>query len=593
MEDKINKISKNENEIKEIEEKINEIFHNYYGIEDEEWDLEREFHNLNNDPEFIANNLENEKKKLLIENRRLRSEIEQEQFDKQFEILSKSFKSGLMASDNESYKDTLSRELYAKVIIRHIVRKDVETPINIGVFGDWGEGKSSFLNLMIKEIGYLNSKRFEHISFTHVVRYDASEYDEINKIWASILSALFKEFESKRSFWGKIQYAYYNFIQSFKQNILKYLINGTILVLSILWLWFISKPENTFIDIRENIITMVGIIPLILFITNIFIPFIKQQLEFLKPLSSRVFSLMKTPDYKKELGARENIKSNLNDLLNVWTRGKNERIVIFIDELDRCSEKTISEFFNALQLLLSVKGITVVLSVNYKTVCYALANNNKHYFEREITRDEKIQFGVDYLKKYINIPIHLPQTRNYEEYIMDIIDKVNNDKDEPMREKKSKGGQDTLTKKGTKVFEQKEVYVIKYILDWINKQEYLTPREVKNIINILVILKEIIIIKNNKTNNKKEKIENLKFIKWFFYQYFNRLTASKLAIELINSKEEYNTIKETLDEQKLDHVYNENEKMAKSMIDFIKDIRVQELVLFKEVSDWFIKIDNY
>lgn len=590
MEDRLKKITQNEEMIKELQKDINIIYQDYYGFDDDDLQDEDAYKKMVDEPEYKASLLESKKKNLLLANRKLRAEIEQEEFDKNFEILSKTFKPGLVTSDNESSVDTLSREMYAKILVRHIVRKEVETPINIGIFGDWGEGKSSFLRLMVNEIDNLNNKNYEHTCHTHVVRYDASEYDEKNKIWASILSTLFEEFEKKNKILGKIKYAFNSFKSSFKSNIIKYLINIIILLLTVVWYLNLRDMDNPLNDIKDSFLTTVGIVPLILFVTNILIPFIKEQLAFIQPLSGRVLSFIETPDYKQELGARENIKSTLNKLLNVWIKGKNERVVLFIDELDRCSDKTISEFFDALQLLFSVKGITVVLSVNYKTVCYSLANNNKYYFNGEISNENKIEFGVDYLRKYINIPVHLPQTRNYEEYITDIIEKVNNEKDASDHNKKIEVERNNSPKEnGSKVFENKEDSLIKNILGWVNQHNHLTPREVKNILNILVIIKEIIIIRNKKLV-KENNIDSLRFIRWFFFHYFNPKTANKLifTLEKKDNKEYFNNVKESLVELKQEDIYNVNEKMANNMITLLNDIRVEEIILFKEVSNWFI-----
>lgn len=590
---KLNKILENENKITKIDSEIEDIFFNARGGYDPEDDIdsEHDYQRMCSDPGYQASNLEIQKKKLILENRKLRSEIEQEQLNRSFEFISKTFKSGLVASDNESTLDTLSREIYAKILVRHIVRKEVETPINIGVFGDWGEGKSSFLKLMEKEVQYLNEKKYMHTCYTHVVRYDASEYDEKNKIWASILSALFKEFENNKRSFGKLTYAFNGIKNSLKDNALKYIINGLILLSTIAWIMYFGSTDTPISEIKNNVLGIVGIVPLIMFITNLLIPFIKQQLAFIQPLSSRVLSVLKFPDYKQELGSRENIKSTLKDLLKVWIEGKNERIILFIDELDRCSEKVISEFFNALQLLLSVKGITVVLSVNYKTVCYSLASNNKFYFEGAISNEKKIEFGVDYLKKYINIPIHLPRTCKYEEYITDIIVKINNNTN-ILVNLSDEGEQVNITAEAeaeidARVFDAQEEILINRILEWTNKQKHLTPREVKNIINILVLSKEIIIIRNKMTTADKT-VNFEKYIKWFFFHYFNRVNASKLIQKIQSGKEvlKYNTIEESIKEEKLD-CFGDSE-MAKTMISVLNDIRGEEAILLKEISSWFI-----
>ena len=83
---------------------------------------------------------------------------------------------------------------------------------------------------------------------------------------------------------------------------------------------------------------------MILFVTNIGLPFIKGQLEFIKPLSDQVLSIIETPDYSEELGSRENVKNSFSDLIKIWINKDKERILLFIDEQDRCSDKTVVDY---------------------------------------------------------------------------------------------------------------------------------------------------------------------------------------------------------------------------------------------------------
>lgn len=240
----------------------------------------------------------------------MRAEIEKKEFEKKFQELSKKYESGMIAIDRGSYIDKLSRNTYAKILTRHIAKKTTKTPLNVGVFGEWGEGKSSFLNLIEKEIESFNKIGGNHINKMHVVRYNASEYDERQKIWASMLAKLFDKFENLNKFRAKFSFARVSIIDGLKENITKYVINAIMLILSMVWLYFL-KGENLSLSILENkFLGIEGIIPFIMSIINILIPFIKQQIKFIQPLSSRVVSKIELPNYKQDLGFRENIKKD-------------------------------------------------------------------------------------------------------------------------------------------------------------------------------------------------------------------------------------------------------------------------------------------
>jgi hypothetical protein len=136
-------------------------------------------------------------------------------------------------------------------------------------------------------------------------------------------------------------------------------------MLVVIWWIVFNKKVSNISQFKEIFLYgSIGIIPLAMGAVNIVVPFIKGQLKIAKPLSDMVVSSIELPNYSKDLGIRENIR---NDLLEVWlkknkkTKKYKKRLVIFVDELDRCSDKGITELFEALQLFLSVEQIGIVL----------------------------------------------------------------------------------------------------------------------------------------------------------------------------------------------------------------------------------------
>ena len=74
------------------------------------------------------------------------------------------------------------------------------------------------------------------------------------------------------------------------------------------------------------------------------------------------------------------------------------RIVVFIDDLDRCSPSNALEVLESIKVFLDMEGFVYVLGLNRKTIS-DLINTTMNY-------DKKI--GEQYIKKIIQIPIDLP-----------------------------------------------------------------------------------------------------------------------------------------------------------------------------------------
>ncbi|MFH1738898.1 MAG: SUMF1/EgtB/PvdO family nonheme iron enzyme, partial [bacterium] len=95
-------------------------------------------------------------------------------------------------------------------------------------------------------------------------------------------------------------------------------------------------------------------------------------------------------------------------------KGEAPRIVVFVDDLDRCLPKNALELLEHIKLVLSQKGFTFILGVNEKAIQKAIETKAKR------TKD----FPEDYLDKLIQVTIRVPkrQPDKMEEYIGGLLD---------------------------------------------------------------------------------------------------------------------------------------------------------------------------
>ncbi|MEJ9230292.1 KAP family NTPase [Peribacillus butanolivorans] len=68
------------------------------------------------------------------------------------------FNEGYIIRDSESTNDLLSRTQHAHEISKLISNKKTLSPLTLGIYGPWGEGKSSFLRLIETELDNINVK---------------------------------------------------------------------------------------------------------------------------------------------------------------------------------------------------------------------------------------------------------------------------------------------------------------------------------------------------------------------------------------------------------------------------------------------------
>jgi hypothetical protein len=111
--------------------------------------------------------------------------------------------------------------------------------------------------------------------------------------------------------------------------------------------------------------------------------------------------------YETQLGLMQQVRQDIDELTyslvdnadpQVFPRGK-PRILLYIDDLDRCPPSRVVEALEAVQLLLNTKLFIVVLGLDTRYVTRAL---EKEY--KEILQHEGDPSGLDYIEKIIQVP---------------------------------------------------------------------------------------------------------------------------------------------------------------------------------------------
>lgn len=578
-----------EDDISKIDKEIDNIAYDYYGESVDNESEAEEYEKYINDPVHLLDELSKKKEKKEDELLKRKIDIENKNYSKMYIDEKSKYKKGTPYIDKETSVDLLSRRTYAKIIAEYIVNSKTETPFNIGIFGEWGEGKSSFLKLIEDELKNEGEIR------THIIKYDATEYNEQYKIWACILKQLFNEYERENGLWGRIKFSFYRFIKNIKISYWKYAIRIISLLLVVGWWFIINNKAINFKNINSIVlVSSLGAIPIIMSIVNVIVPFIKNQISITKPLSDLVVSNIELPNYTKQLGHKETIKEDLNDLLDVWLHSKEaerkDTLVICIDELDRCSEEGILELLEALQLFLSIKQkVVIIMAVNINSVCNALSKKMQYVGEDKQTIEDKIKFTISYLEKYINIPVYLQYNGDYEEYLrnmmMNHIDSNANLLHEGTKIVKTLNNKDY---DNNLVFNDDEKELIKNIIRKVNSKKHITPREVKRILNILILCKEVCITINDK-NLYNEKMKFSNYIRWFFFSYFNSKISYSFQRKIVKQKSYYSIQKVCSINQTIRDII-----LGCNMYSLIKDIRVREIEMFKNISNYFIlDIEKY
>lgn len=284
-----------------------------------------------------------------------------------------------MWKDIETSEDLLGYRFHAK-LLKEIVLDKSMLPTSIGIFGNWGYGKSSLMLLLEKEI---NEEIAMHVAEGNTprilqVRFNGWQYESYETTKYSLIQVLLDSVEKylsdNRDVFEKLD------ILLKRINLLKL---GVLLLKKYVW----DKIPNA---IKSNLPTAddlkkcVGVDDITKF-----------QNEFQNEHTSLFVTKFRTL-----------LESIVED-------AKFDSIIVYIDDLDRCSGEKMIECIKAIKLFLNVKNTAFVLGADERMVERAI---KEHYPEIEQDKRQIYSPFSDYLEKLIQIPYRLPRLSLNEQY---------------------------------------------------------------------------------------------------------------------------------------------------------------------------------
>ena len=107
-----------------------------------------------------------------------------------------------MWSDNETTQDLLGYQVHAD-LLKKIILNDAMLPISIGVFGNWGSGKSSLMLLLQQSLQkWEQSQPNEQHSIILQVYFNSWQFESYDStkltMIESILDALYKDINNRK-----------------------------------------------------------------------------------------------------------------------------------------------------------------------------------------------------------------------------------------------------------------------------------------------------------------------------------------------------------------------------------------------------------
>jgi hypothetical protein len=293
-----------------------------------------------------------------------------------------------MWADNETSEDLLGFKVHADLLI-NILNDESVLPITIGVFGDWGSGKSSVLQIVKEEFEKEDDKDSLCIYFNG---WTFEGYDDAK---AALLNSILKELEDNKKISAELKDA----IKEKAKKLWKSInwMRGAGMVMKNVALPAVSAYFSGGLSL---------------------IPFAYQKMaewgdnpeKIIKKLQSeegkeifKAFVKEGKEEDKNSTNAVAEFRKDFSDLLAATNF---KRLVVIIDDLDRCSPERIIENLEAIKLFLNVPKTAFLIGADPRIVKYAIEHKYKN--NKEIEEDNN-RIVIDYLEKLIQLPYSLPR----------------------------------------------------------------------------------------------------------------------------------------------------------------------------------------
>ncbi len=310
---------------------------------------------------------------------------------------------------NEKENDLLNGKSYVETLKSLIKDAPSKGTFTIGLFGEWGSGKSSIIKTVKEEITK-NNKEYGNIRF---VVYDAWKYvkDSFRRMFLlNLLNGLGQE---KTDLMDRF-YCNKTAEQTIKLKFSPqkfFSIFPILFIISSIILTFCPYVDHPEADTFPKIWTIAAFVTFIISLLGLLVRFVFNCFSELK--TSMNIPLMFAPeqfeDCFKDIISNALKKNKIKILLN-WVKKdnkKNDKIVIVIDNIDRCSNDT------AYELLTDIKNFMG----NYDNLIFIIPIDDialkKHLIKNNSDSDKDAE---EFLRKFFNVEIRIKPLENVELY---------------------------------------------------------------------------------------------------------------------------------------------------------------------------------
>jgi len=286
------------------------------------------------------------------------------------------------------------------------------------------------------------------------VWFNAWKYESTNQVWAGLADAILQQVPNRlktrverETFWLRLNLARVN-SAAIRQKLHDYFIHR-VLRTTIGLGWAIGAAALSFVAV-EALGIMSGLatkwsphVSLSGVSTSVFVVVlaaVKSVAVYFKvknePVSEVLNHVVEAPKYEGELGFVHQVEKDIRRVFDCLSPGTS--LVIFIDDLDRCSPPKVSAVLEAINLFLAgdFPDCSFVFGMDSEMVAAALQTAHKDLWAA-LPTDAKVPIGWRFMDKFVQLPFVIPTISS--ETQEDFVDVLMGTSKSPTKDKATSG----------------------------------------------------------------------------------------------------------------------------------------------------------
>ena len=302
----------------------------------------------------------------------------------------------MIIADNETAVDLLYYEAIAATIVQLIETADGE-PLTVGVHGDWGAGKSSVL-LMLENA-------FAEDEQTLCIRFNGWLFQGFEDTKAVLIETIIEQLRRERSA-----------IKDKAQRLLK----------RVDWMKVARKMGGLAFNAATGLPTLEQANGVVAAAKTLIGKDAALDADDIKSFVTNAGNILKDAEPETIPTQVHAFRKEFIELLKQADIG---RLIVVVDDLDRCLPEIAIETLEAIRLFLFVPGAAFIIAADEAMIEYAV---KRHFPDLPLTSDST-SYARNYLEKLIQVPFRLPplgyvETRTF---VTLLISRLHLDRDDP------------------------------------------------------------------------------------------------------------------------------------------------------------------